>query len=389
MPQKHIPVVSAIFLCLLAINSLLCLSGCGGARNMNSSSNYSIATGRATLTVRWPERGRLIPFAAESIRIRLTNGTKLLGEALLTRPENGGNATASFDRLPPGTLVATGTAYPNPDGTRVVQAQAQTTATILSGQTAQIRLTLQSTIDRLEVTPVSQNLAIGQSATLTPTAKNESGEIVFTLPATIEWRSLNPAIATVEAGGLIHAVANGTVSIEAKETESGKTGTAIVTVGGSSEEFVFNPANGHYYKIGTTTLPEGITWDAARVAANQAGGYLATITSAEENAFVFSLLGPDRYWRFNGNGSMGPWIGGYLFQDELGGSGWRWLNSETMNYTAWAANEPNNAWGNETKIQYQTPIGLPRAATWNDLPNDSSDNPISYVIEYDSNPVLP
>ena len=59
----------------------------------------------------------------------------------------------------------------------------------------------------------------------------------------------------------------------------------------------------HWYEA--VAAPGGVAWDAANSAANAAGGYLVTITSAAENDFVFSrstllVLGAGR----------GPWIGG-------------------------------------------------------------------------------
>ena len=46
--------------------------------------------------------------------------------------------------------------------------------------------------------------------------------------------------------------------------------------------------NGHTYRVVAKTGL--ISWDSANAAAQAAGGYLATITSAAENAFVLSLI---------------------------------------------------------------------------------------------------
>lgn len=47
-------------------------------------------------------------------------------------------------------------------------------------------------------------------------------------------------------------------------------------------------ANGHFYDVVLT--PGTISWENANDAAALAGGYLATITSEAENAFVYSLV---------------------------------------------------------------------------------------------------
>jgi hypothetical protein len=48
--------------------------------------------------------------------------------------------------------------------------------------------------------------------------------------------------------------------------------------------------NGHSY---LAVLAPGVSWDAAEAQCEAHGGYLVTITSAEENAFVFSLVSAD------------------------------------------------------------------------------------------------
>ncbi len=58
--------------------------------------------------------------------------------------------------------------------------------------------------------------------------------------------------------------------------------------------------NGHFYMA--VTAPAGLSWDRAEVLAEMAGGYLATITSAQENAFVFSLIQDPIDW----NVARGP-----------------------------------------------------------------------------------
>ncbi len=91
---------------------------------------------------------------------------------------------------------------------------------------------------------------------------------------------------------------------------------------------------GHYYLV----VPGAITWEQANTAADRGGmidgtyyqGYLATITSAEENAFIYDLLG----WT-SGSGGRG-WIGGYQLPDQASTlAGWQWVTDEDMSYTNW------------------------------------------------------
>jgi hypothetical protein len=84
-------------------------------------------------------------------------------------------------------------------------------------------------------------------------------------------------------------------------------------------------------------LGSAILWDDAQALAEAAGGYLATITSADENAWVTANLLPLIVG--TGGGRLGPWIGG--FQDTNSPSysepagGWTWVTGEPWDYAAW------------------------------------------------------
>jgi hypothetical protein len=206
-------------------------SGCGGGENRSPNgltSATATATGRASFTVRWPERGRLIPSASSSIRVTLTKGSALVAERLLTRPATGTTTTADFDRLPVGDVTFRAVALPNMDGTGVAQAQAESVVPIVTGQVAPVRLTMASTIDRIEVTPPgSFTLSRTQTQQLNATAKNAAGETVLTAP--LQWLSANTAVAVVDASGKVSAIAVGTTQITARDTESGKSASVAVT----------------------------------------------------------------------------------------------------------------------------------------------------------------
>lgn len=152
-------------------------------------------------------------------------------------------------------------------------------------------------------------------------------------------------------------------------------------------------ANGHFYEA--VIVPGGITWSDARAAAIAAGGDLATITSPEENQFVFGLIDDSSYWIHPG-GWYGPWIGGYQTPQfpvgiENPAADWHWVNEEVTgevwSYTNWSACEPDDSNGQEqNRLFYDAPYDSPTWATktWGDKIDggDSSLLPISYVVEY-------
>src|ERR1051325_9734486 len=78
------------------------LAGCGGGGGVAGG-----ATGRATFTVIWPDRSRLIPLAANSIKIDIVRNGNNVGSQTLPRPAGGGPASVSFPLLPTGSLTAT------------------------------------------------------------------------------------------------------------------------------------------------------------------------------------------------------------------------------------------------------------------------------------------
>jgi hypothetical protein len=147
--------------------------------------------------------------------------------------------------------------------------------------------------------------------------------------------------------------------------------------------------NDHYYQL--VIVPTGITWLDASTAAQNAGGYLATLTSTPENTFVYNLAAQDsNAWFIDtpANG-LGPWLGGYQSPSSSEPTGgWNWVSGETWSYTNWASGEPNNNAGIEDKLQLFGSQTL-MAATWNDLPSSgNADGPAhAYVIEFNTTPV--
>ena len=146
------------------------------------------------------------------------------------------------------------------------------------------------------------------------------------------------------------------------------------------------PDNGHFYEFVAGTNPN---WNDAKATADNKSlfglqRYLATITSAAENAFVFNKL--------QGNG----WFGATDTADE---GTWEWVTGPEAGtvfcigtgtcvssggaYTNWDGGEPNQS-GNE---DYAHMIGNTALNEnfWNDLPvNDGSGNYVvqGYVVEY-------
>lgn len=122
--------------------------------------------------------------------------------------------------------------------------------------------------------------------------------------------------------------------------------------------------NGHYYEV--VALP-GSSWAAAQTQAagmsfNGAQGHLATLTSAEENAFVTSLLTSSAVLQWFIGGAQAA---GAATPD----SAWSWITGEAWSYTNWNSpwqpdNHPFYAEGEDALSMYSGNDA--RRGRWND-----------------------
>jgi hypothetical protein len=174
----------------------------------------------------------------------------------------------------------------------------------------------------------------------------------------------------------------------------GAVGVVIATIvvpGLSNADPILNPLNGHYYQA--VVFPEErdfVSWATAKSAAESAvfmgeRGYLATITSKEENDFLIVNFGPVRSPR----GEL--WVGG---SDEAVNGEWRWVvgpeagtlfwlggpSGTQIVFADWAPGEPNNSFGDESRLGWSE-LG------WNDLPASGfgSVKP-GYIVEFNGVP---
>ena len=127
--------------------------------------------------------------------------------------------------------------------------------------------------------------------------------------------------------------------------------------------------NGHSYSlVMPETTAEGISWTDANVAANSWSfggetGYLATITSAQENAFL------DSTFRSYLRPTALPFLGDFAWislTDRVTENVFRWETGESFAYSNWASGEPNSNIANEDYVHYWVRNG---EFAWNDDDN--------------------
>ncbi len=142
--------------------------------------------------------------------------------------------------------------------------------------------------------------------------------------------------------------------------------------------YFYNGVNGHFYR----PISAGATYTNARTLSSQQTfkgqqGYLVTITSSSEDAFIFANVPQSSIW--------------FALTDEVAEGQWRidagpeagtlikTSNGQTAGniqgqYNNWAGGEPNNS-GNEDYAVTKWGGG----SQWNDLPNNFS---CAYVVEF-------
>jgi len=119
--------------------------------------------------------------------------------------------------------------------------------------------------------------------------------------------------------------------------------------------------NDHYYQAILSDVV-GLDWEQASDLAVIMGGYLATVTSAAENEWIWNNLDtPEQHF-----------LGGIR-----SGASWIWITDEPWDFTAWAPGEPNNSNGGEPYLEYSLNMD------WNDV-NNLDLGVQGFVVEWDT-----
>jgi hypothetical protein len=142
--------------------------------------------------------------------------------------------------------------------------------------------------------------------------------------------------------------------------------------------YFYNGTNGHFYR----PISQGATYTNARTLSSQQTfkgqeGYLVTITSADEDAFIFANVPQSSIWfALSDEASEARWV---IDAGPEAGTLIKINNGQTNGnipgqYNNWAGGEPNNS-GNEDYAVTKWGGG----SQWNDLPNHFS---CAYVVEF-------
>jgi len=129
------------------------------------------------------------------------------------------------------------------------------------------------------------------------------------------------------------------------------------------DNMAYDTTTGHFYKLSSVG-----TYEQVNAEAKESGGYLACISSAEENEIVAKVSS-------TGKTTTSSYIG--LMRNEENIQEWMWADGSEVNYTNWNEGEPNSE--NEKVAEIYDSTRSLGAEKWNDCTVSSRN---TGVIEY-------
>lgn len=220
---------------------------------------------------------------------------------------------------------------------------------------------------------------VGPAASTTPVKLfTTSGTLAMTTTTGLTFTG-SPTGSVVYFSG---TVANINAALSTLTYTRASTGTDTLEVSLVNSGEVFYTGNNHLYEF----VAGSFTWSAAQTAAAArtsygATGYLATITSAPENAFISARMTGDGWIGANDTAVEGTWK--WITGPEANTTFWQGTGSGSTvggNYANWNSGEPNQSGDEDCAETYVS------SGQWNDLPCSAT---LGYVVEYGAPGNLP
>src|SRR5207244_1302115 len=169
-----------------------------------------------------------VPVPVSSVTVSPASASVSAGQTVqLTATPKDANGNPLAGRVI--TWASSNTSVATVTGTGLVSGGAAGSATITAtseGQSGTASITVAVPVASVTVSPASASVPAGQTAQLTATPKDASGNPLS--GRVITWASSNTSVATVSSSGLVTGKAAGSATITA--TSEGQSGTAAITV---------------------------------------------------------------------------------------------------------------------------------------------------------------
>lgn len=122
--------------------------------------------------------------------------------------------------------------------------------------------------------------------------------------------------------------------------------------------------NGHDYE----RIDSSLTQRDAKEFCEESEGHLATITSRDENDFIYEELARDI--------SSSIWLGG---TDESREGSWSWVTGEEWDYENWSSGRPNDAGEGQDYLSFNSS----NSRRWDDNGLPRNDDKKRFICEYE------
>ncbi len=281
----RMPLAYVLVACLAYIPSLSGCSGSAGAVTPPAGprpDDEPPVTGLSAveIEVEWPEDpyemgSAALPRATAAIRVTVTAGQDTLLESVIPRPQAPPlRRTQILGAVEPREeAILEVAAYPTPDCTGEALAIARVRIRLPAGELAHmsssdpghaIAVELTSLVDRVVVEPDPLELGIDQEVRLAAHAESAEGHLLVVPPDQFQWSvSRGPDIVDVGPDGVVTAKALGHADVIVRETETGASDTAAITVVATYDDLLTVAMHLDFTEV--TNNPSPNRWDMSQL----------------------------------------------------------------------------------------------------------------------------
>jgi len=197
----------------LKISLILLLILLGGSVTAGATGKTTLGRALAIVTIKWPEQSDPAAPKIASVRLEVRTRNELLAITAVDRPVGGGATNTIINNLPAGELVFTVIACSETNGHGEIDLGARTWVKARDRSNIYISFTTAGAIDKMEVAAERTAIFVGSSLKLYAVPRSAEGDVILTKDGDFVWKTSDPAVATVDEGGLVMALTGGMLGL--------------------------------------------------------------------------------------------------------------------------------------------------------------------------------